>query len=475
MLQEFFLSFRKEISLIEQPEAKQVVLQSPMQKLTFKQVTPGWRTALKILSSNGGKAKQLSQLVQQADGSYEMLKFYYQLQKWSNQGWICYSVLADKRPLATAIPLVWEHQFSCTEVKPQQKYVLSRFAYCHQVEGQMVLESPLSQVQVILPDWRSTALGAQLAKPQDCQDLATQIPGIAQETAKQFVILLLSTQMVFEVQEDDTIKEQTNITLAQWDFHDLLFHTRSRLGRHANPYGASSRFLGKIKPLPAVKHRMSEDVIELYKPDIEALKAVDAPFTRILEQRRSIRDYGEQPITAQQLGEFLYRSARVRSIIKTDAGEVSNRPYPGGGAIYELELYAVVNHCQNMPDGLYHYDPQAHQLCRLSGKTETVEELLKDAWYATGQQSMPQVLIIVAARFQRLAWKYESVAYALMLKHVGVLYQTMYLVATAMNLAPCGLGGGNSDLFAKVVGCDYYAETSIGEFALGSFPIAYNT
>jgi len=50
MLQEFFLSFRKEISLIEQPEAKQVVLKSPMQKLTFKQLTPGWGTALKILT-----------------------------------------------------------------------------------------------------------------------------------------------------------------------------------------------------------------------------------------------------------------------------------------------------------------------------------------------------------------------------------------------------------------------------------------
>ncbi|NJL42945.1 MAG: dehydrogenase, partial [Pseudanabaena sp. SU_2_4] len=53
-----------------------------------------------------------------------------------------------------------------------------------------------------------------------------------------------------------------------------------------------------------------------------------------------------------------------------------------------------------------------------------------------------------------------------------VLYQTMYLVATAMNLAPCGLGGGNSDLFTKATGCDYYAETSVGEFALGSQPQA---
>ena len=42
-----------------------------------------------------------------------------------------------------------------------------------------------------------------------------------------------------------------------------------------------------------------------------------------------------------------------------------------------------------------------------------------------------------------------------------------------MKLAPCGIGGGNSDLlFNKAVGCDYYAETSVGEFALGSQPQA---
>ena len=59
-------------------------------------------------------------------------------------------------------------------------------------------------------------------------------------------------------------------------------------------------------------------------------------------------------------------------------------------------------------------------------------------------------------------------AYNVMLKNVGVLYQTLYLVATAMDLAPCALGGGDSDLFARAVGLDYFAETSVGEFLLGS-------
>jgi oxazoline/thiazoline dehydrogenase len=86
------------------------------------------------------------------------------------------------------------------------------------------------------------------------------------------------------------------------------------------------------------------------------------------------------------------------------------------------------------------------------------------------ERGTPQVLIILAARFQRVTWKYSAMAYATVLKNVGVLYQTMYLVATAMGLAPCALGGGDSDIFAAATGGDYYAETSVGEFLLGSKP-----
>jgi hypothetical protein len=44
----------------------------------------------------------------------------------------------------------------------------------------------------------------------------------------------------------------------------------------------------------------------------------------------------------------------------------------------------------------------------------------------------------------------------------------MYLTATAMGLAPCAIGGGDSDLFAKAAATNYCAETSVGEFLLGS-------
>jgi SagB-type dehydrogenase family enzyme len=79
-------------------------------------------------------------------------------------------------------------------------------------------------------------------------------------------------------------------------------------------------------------------------------------------------------------------------------------------------------------------------------------------------------MLVLTARFAKVAWKYETMAYAAMLKHVGVIFQTLYLVATAMGLAPCGLGGGSAEMFARASGLDPLVEGSVGEFLLGSAP-----
>ena len=100
--------------------------------------------------------------------------------------------------------------------------------------------------------------------------------------------------------------------------------------------------------------------------------------------------------------------------------------------------------------------------------TQYIDAILTDAWSSAAQTVRPQVLITYVPRFARLAWKYRGMGYAASLKNVGVLYQTMYLVATAMNLAPCALGNGNAFLFAKAIGSDYFEESSVAEFMLGS-------
>jgi SagB-type dehydrogenase family enzyme len=109
-----------------------------------------------------------------------------------------------------------------------------------------------------------------------------------------------------------------------------------------------------------------------------------------------------------------------------------------------------------------------HRLFHVAGADAGWTALLKDAATKARATQFPDVLFCVTCRFQRLSYKYSSIAYAIMLKDLGALYQTFYLVATAMELAPCAIGGGDADLFAAVAGLDYVIEPYIGEFILSS-------
>ncbi|MGZ9092602.1 MAG: nitroreductase family protein, partial [Rhodoplanes sp.] len=64
-------------------------------------------------------------------------------------------------------------------------------------------------------------------------------------------------------------------------------------------------------------------------------------------------------------------------------------------------------------------------------------------------------------------WKYSSVAYALILKDVGVLTQTFYMMATDIGLGGCAIGSANIDLYAKMTGIEFHVEGPVGLFAMG--------
>jgi SagB-type dehydrogenase family enzyme len=80
---------------------------------------------------------------------------------------------------------------------------------------------------------------------------------------------------------------------------------------------------------------------------------------------------------------------------------------------------------------------------------------------------VPQILITMAARFNRISWKYSSIAYSLILKDVGALLQTFYMMATDMGLGGCAIGSANIDLFAKMTGIEFHVEGPVGLFAIG--------
>jgi SagB-type dehydrogenase family enzyme len=294
----------------------------------------------------------------------------------------------------------------------------------------------------------------------------------------ELLALLLDCQILFKLDSaraSGMRPEEGDDNLVLWDFHDLLFHARSTEGRHANPLGGVYPYAGVIAPQPAVRPRWRGKRIDLRQLSTAEAGAI-APAARLLQQRHSTRSFDDQrPITLAELARLLDSTARVRSRWrgKLDLGETSPmidyavRPYPSGGGSYELELYLAVEKCDGLARGFYHYDAGGHALIAIGVRPHVLEALLKGAEFAMGAPAAPQILITIAARFGRVSWKYSSLAYALVLKDVGVLMQTLYLMATDMGLGGCAIGSVNIDLFAQMTGIEFHVEGPVGQFALG--------
>jgi SagB-type dehydrogenase family enzyme len=339
----------------------------------------------------------------------------------------------------------------------------------------MVLESPLASYRAVLHSADAVAAvvacaaeggaegGVEAGAPARLPSLSSNAPALR----------LLAAAGLLEVGE--RAEDEPGGPLGLWDFHDLLFHARSRPGRGDGPFGALFRHAGRRSEPPAVPPPApgGGPVVDLAVPSWPGVRARDVTLTDALELRRSVRGYAQRPVTVDQLSELLYRSARVRGLRTGTIGvayTAVDRPYPAGGAMGELELYVTVAQCDGLEPGSYRYDAAGHRLRRLDVAEADRRAMLAGAAAATGGAVDPQVLVTVTARFTRMAWKYSGIAYATTLKHVGALYQTMYLVATAIGLAPCGLGSGDTALAARAFGTAWAAESSVGDFLIGSAP-----
>lgn len=464
-----WLSLLEEATIVDQVPGI-VAIETPSHlyrpRMTLVGVTDGLRTALQHLQGLGIASGALLAHALRTDGMTGLGKLHQYLTKLGQFALLRHQLRVDEVPIASIRPLSIFYRYEDNRVDAQQSYVLSRFAYLRREHGRMLLECPLGHAEIQCHAPAVLEAVHALTTPRTVHDIAQQVRGLNEESAGILMNFLANAQALVPSVPGQTAPEMDNPTLAPWEFHDLLFHTRSRLGRHDRPYGGTFPFKDQFAPLPIVKPPMSHHIVPLYRPDLARVQELDPTFTAVLEQRTSVREQGEEPISVQQLGEFLYRTARIKRLAE-DAG-VSFRPSPSGGALYELEIYPLVDRCTGLAPGLYHYNPLEHQLAKVADPNPYVHTLLRIAGITATMDQSPQVLLVLAARFQRMQLKYQSMTYAVILKNVGALYQTMYLVATAMGLAPCALGGGHSDIFAHAAGLNYLEETSVGEFILGS-------
>jgi SagB-type dehydrogenase family enzyme len=469
------LSLRAGVA-VRTDEQGRLAVEDAESRVTLRRPATPVAAALTRLANEGADDELLADTAFGEGDAPALAEWYYALQALDRHGWVVRTLVTAGAPLVTLLP------YGALSPPPRalpgdQPFVLSRFAYLRRDGDRLQLESPTAGGRVIVHDPRVAAVIAALAAPATAARLASAPGEIDVEALGRLFGLLATARLIVPAPAGRPNAEDASPALGCWEFHDLLFHARSRRGRHDAPVGATFRMAGASELPPALRSDTEPESVALDRPDLRRVVERDPPLTQVIESRRSIRRYGDSPVNVTQLGEFLFRVARVkelrRSEVETPAGtlsmEFAPRPYPSGGALYELEFYVAVRSCEGLAPGLYRYQAGKHALGVAAYAAAELDRLFRDAAASAGIAATDvQVLLVLAARVPRVAWKYASIAYALVLKHVGVVYQTMYLTATAMGLAPCALGAGDSDLFARTSGSDYYAETSVGEFLLGS-------
>lgn len=328
---------------------------------------------------------------------------------------------------------------------------LSRFAVLRRDGDALLLESPLCPAVVEVHHPGVLALLHGFGPPGDA--------GLPAAAGAELTALLAWYGLVHEAADE----EAPDLATEQWSPHELWFHARSRAGHHDLPYGATGWAQGRFPAPPAGNDAWPGPLVPLPSPPPGSLTPA---LGDVLAARRSLRAAGGEPLGVDRLGAFLHWSARASPMPGAAHGQ-SLRPSPSGGALHGLEIYPVVRRVAGLDPGMYAYDPFGHGLRPVPAPPAATRQLLAHATAATGGHE-PQVLLVVSARFGRVMWKYQSMAYALLLKDLGALLQTMYLVATAMDLAPCALGTGDAAVFARATGLDPMRESSVGEFTLST-------
>jgi len=383
----------------------------------------------------------------------------------------------DTEPVLSVQPVCRTARFWLPpDIEPDRPIKLSRFSGLRACDEQLLIESPVVRCKVVLHRPPATWLIGSLCRATSIAELASELR-LPVAVITDVVAYLVAGGMVLlgEQGERPRFAEDDDQRLLPWSHHDLMFHARSRMGRHGEHSGAVFPYVDRMAAPPVTKDPPPGPRFPLYQPELTELAGRDPSLTAVVEDDRSHRRFPSRPLTAKQLGELLFRVARIRwtKLVNTVDGIsylVSDRPYLSTADLYELELYLSLDRCAGLSRGSYHYDPREHALTMINDSDPDLVELMDAAKVAAGSTQRPAALITVTSRVARLAWMYSGIAYSTTLKHVGALQQTLQLEATAMGLASCPVAVGDGIAADLALRLDWPAEVSVGEFIVGGRP-----
>lgn len=182
----------------------------------------------------------------------------------------------------------------------------------------------------------------------------------------------------------------------------------------------------------------------------------------VIEKRKSIRNFGNDPLTFNQLSALLLAAD---GITHSSNGH-KMRSAPSGGALYPIEIYVIIENVKDIKKGLYHFQVFDSSLSLI--KEGDFNQTIHIASNNQNSVGKSPVTLILTSRFNQSTSKYADRGYRYCYIEAGAISQNVYLSVTALKLGTVVVGAFNDDYLNSFLGID-----GIREAALLIMPIGY--
>jgi len=204
-------------------------------------------------------------------------------------------------------------------------------------------------------------------------------------------------------------------------------------------------------------------MIQLPAPEQEGSNSLE----KLIAQRRSFRDFTAGSLSQAEISQVLWAAQGITSKVVIPEREIMLRSVPSAGALYPLEIFAVVKRVDDLDPGIYQYIPGPdigeHSLAQL--QSGDINQQLADA--TLGQDCIKNcaVAIIVSSVDDRVAVKYGDRAHMYCLIETGHAGQNICLQSNSLGLGAVTVGAFNDKRLKRLIGheADPYYIVCIGK------------
>ncbi|GLY33543.1 SagB/ThcOx family dehydrogenase [Kineosporia sp. NBRC 101731] len=188
---------------------------------------------------------------------------------------------------------------------------------------------------------------------------------------------------------------------------------------------------------------------------------------RVLRSRRSWAGMDDASMTLDDLGHLLDSAIGVTGSCGLPDSKVRMpmRAFPASGGLFSTDVYVYARRIEGLASGVHYYEPMRHSLHHVRADCDD-EEVLENIGYPARARQAAAVLVF-AASFRRLQWKYWERAYRMVHLDCGHLAQNLILVAGSMDLVAHPMIAFTDDYFDRLTGVNGQDEAVIHLTLLG--------